>query len=564
MMDNYAIADQFSLLGKLMDMHGENSFNAKRNGSIAFAIEKLPEQLSTMTEKEMAALPTVGATTAKKVWEILQTGELKDLRERLDKTPPGVVEMLNIKGIGPKKIATIWKEMEIETIGELLYACEENRLTRFKGFGEKTQTGVKESIHFYQRSQGNFLYQQVEELAASCLQFLQAQFGATAVRSTGLFRRQMETMDCLEFVVHDTVERTKDKIASANAALTLSETNANDLVYQHESGCKLKLYTCNDEFRDERMFFTSASDEFLVAFKNQFPNVEYSGSETDSDENIFAQASIQFVPPFLREQASIIDKAKANKIPTVIQPNDIKGIIHSHSKWSDGTNSIEEMVKGCIALGLEYLVISDHSKSAFYAQGLSEEQIVKQHVEVDALNKKYAPFRIFKSIECDILGDGSLDYDDDVLQSFDLLITSIHSNLKMSEEKAMQRLIGAIENPYTTILGHMTGRLLLSRNGYPVDHKKIIEACAANTVVIELNAHPVRLDMDWRWIDYALEKGVLISINPDAHNVEGFADVKYGVLAAQKGGLTKANNLSSFSLRELEDYIMEIRNEKGI
>ena len=201
--------------------------------------------------------------------------------------------------------------------------------------------------------------------------------------------------------------------------------------------------------------------------------------------------------------------------------------------------------------GLEYFVLSDHSKSAFYANGLTEERIRAQHAEIDELNVKLTPFKIFKSIESDILNDGSLDYSNDVLSSFDLVIASIHSNLKMKEDKAMMRLIKAIENPFTTILGHPTGRLLLSRNGYPVDHKKIIDACAANNVVIELNANPSRLDIDWRWIDYCLEKNVLISIDPDAHSIEGFNDTRYGVLAAQKAGVTRRNNLSSYSLDEV-------------
>ncbi len=213
------------------------------------------------------------------------------------------------------------------------------------------------------------------------------------------------------------------------------------------------------------------------------------------------------------------------------------------------------MAKAAIAKGFEYLVISDHSKSAFYASGLSEEKIKEQHKYVDELNSKFAPFKIFKSIESDILNDGSLDYSDTVLSTFDLVIASVHSNLKMPEEKAMMRLIKAIENPYTSILGHMTGRLLLSRKGYPVDHKKIVDACAANNVVIELNAHPNRLDIDWRHIEYALEKNVLISIDPDAHFIEGFDDIRYGVLVAQKAMVQKENNLSSFSLPQFEAFL---------
>jgi DNA polymerase (family 10) len=215
------------------------------------------------------------------------------------------------------------------------------------------------------------------------------------------------------------------------------------------------------------------------------------------------------------------------------------------------------MAKECIRLGHEYLVLSDHSKAAAYANGLSEERIREQHRHIDELNSRLAPFRIFKSIECDILNDGNMDYTDEILASFDLVIASVHSNLKMTREKAMTRLLKAIANPYVAILGHMTGRLLLSRKGYPVDHEAIIDACAANKVVIELNAHPRRLDIDWEWIPRAIEKNVLISINPDAHYLEGFKDVHYGVLAAQKGGLSKKHNLSSFSLKEFEKYLAD-------
>ncbi|HVF95977.1 MAG TPA: PHP domain-containing protein, partial [Flavisolibacter sp.] len=234
------------------------------------------------------------------------------------------------------------------------------------------------------------------------------------------------------------------------------------------------------------------------------------------------------------------------------------------SNWSDGAYTIEQMAEELIRLGFEYLVISDHSKSAGYAGGLNEERIKAQHNYIDDLNKKFAPFKIFKSIECDILGDGNLDYDHATLASFDLVITSIHSNLDMEEDKAMMRLLGAITNPYTTILGHLTGRLLLKRKGYPVDHKAIIDACAENNVVIEINASPYRLDIDWRWIDYAMEKGLLLSINPDAHALNEFHYIKYGTLVAQKGGLLRSRNLSSFSLPEFERFLTDTRKKKGL
>ena len=227
-------------------------------------------------------------------------------------------------------------------------------------------------------------------------------------------------------------------------------------------------------------------------------------------------------------------------------------------------NTIEEMAKAAIAMGLEYLVISDHSKTAVYANGLTEERLKAQHAEIDELNEKLNPFKIFKSIESDILNDGSLDYSDAILSGFDIVIASVHSNLKMNEEKAMMRLLNAVQNPFTSILRHCTGRLLLSRAGYPVDHKNLIDACAAHNVVIELNAHPRRLDLDWRFVDYCIEKNVLISIDPDAHSTDAFRHIKYGVLAAQKAGLTAMQNLSSYSLSQFEAFVKTQQAKRNI
>jgi DNA polymerase (family 10) len=303
---------------------------------------------------------------------------------------------------------------------------------------------------------------------------------------------------------------------------------------------------------NQSFFEKNCSAEFLEEWVIKFPFTETYTSEKE----IFETNKVAFIHPYLRETKEIIERAKQHDLPFIITDSDITAVIHSHSKWSDGVNSIEEMALAAKQKGLQYLVISDHSKTAFYANGLTEERLIAQHKEIDELNKKLAPFKIFKSIESDILNDGSLDYSNEVLATFDIVIASVHSNLKMKEDKAMMRLINAIENPFTNILGHPTGRLLLSRNGYPIDHKKVIDACAANNVVIELNAHPKRLDIDWRWIHYCLEKNVLISIDPDAHSIEGYKDIHYGVLAAQKAGVTKANNLSSYSLQQFEDFLV--------
>lgn len=553
-MDNYTIAENFSLLSKLMDIHGDNSFKSKTYGAAAFNIEKLPMQLAGTSREKLFTIKGIGESTGKKVIELLETGKLEILNDYIGNTPPGVIEMLHIKGLGPKKINTIWKTMEIDSLGELLYACNENRLTRFKGFGEATQKKIQEGIEFYFSNLGNFLYAELEELFPQIDNYLKKLFSPGKVHVTGKYRRQELIIEELEFVVLEANETIKPKFQTAQPPELTEETD-NSIQYKLRNGLRLRLFTGGTNMAEE-LFRTTGSSGFLKAFSETYTSFDFSTSAAgEPDSSVFKQLNLPFIPPSLREDAAIIEMAKNNQLPVLVQPQDIRSIIHSHSNWSDGVNNIEEMAEECIRRKLEYLVISDHSKTAGYANGLKEDRIAEQHRQIDELNRKLSPFRIFKSIESDILGDGSLDYTNDILQTFDLVIASVHSNLGMTEEKANQRLLKAIENPYTRILGHMTGRLLLSRNGYPVNHKLIIEACAANNVVIEINAHPRRLDMDWRWIDYALSKNVLLSINPDAHALDGFDDVKWGVLAAQKGGLTKENNLSSFSLQQFTGWL---------
>jgi DNA polymerase (family X) len=557
MVDNYTIADQFSLLSKLMDIHGENEFKSKSYSVAAFTIEKLTTPVVEIEAAQLPAIKGIGQSAAKKIVEIKETGRLAALDDLVQKTPPGVMELLNIKGLGPKKIATIWKEMNIESVGELLYACNENRLLLYKGFGEKTQKNVQASIEFYMRNQGSHLYADTETYALAIDRKLKDQFPGKKFELTGQFRRQSEIIDRLEWV---TTASSEELLTFLGAnAYTTQETLADFVSVTGAENVLLKFYTSSESNFYQTLFNTSCSEEFAGGVQ-ALPGWNTNGAFA-SEEDIFSAIGIPYVAPALREQAKVL---KNNNGAALIQPNDIKGIIHSHSDWSDGLHSVEVMARACIEKGYEYLVISDHSKAAAYAKGLSEERIREQHRYIDELNAKLAPFRIFKSIECDILGDGSMDYSNNVLSTFDLVIASIHSNLQMNEEKAMMRLLNAIRNPYTTILGHMTGRLLLSRPGYPVDHVTVIEACVENKVVIELNAHPRRLDIDWRWIDIALEKGALISVDPDAHSTEGYEDCRYGVLAAQKGGLTPDKNLSSFSLAAFEKFLAERKAAKGI
>ncbi|MBK8951864.1 MAG: DNA polymerase/3'-5' exonuclease PolX [Chitinophagaceae bacterium] len=552
-MDNNAIADNFSMLARLIDIHGDNSFKSKTYAAAAFTIEKLTVQLANTPREKLFSIKGIGESTGKKVVELLETGKLEILDEYIKNTPPGVIEMLNIKGLGPKKINTIWKVMEIDSLGELLYACNENRLTRFKGFGETTQKNIPQGIEFYFSNQGYFLYAELEEIFPQVENYLKRIFTSEKVHITGKYRRQELVIEELEFVVLESNAVIKPKFQTAQPPELIHETE-NSIQYKLKNGLKLHLYTGGNNMAAE-LFRTTGNSDFLTAFTEAFPDLSFNSLKGESDKAVFEILDMPFIPPCLREEKAIIDKAQKGQLPALIQPEDIRSVIHSHSNWSDGANSIGEMAEECIRKGLEYLVISDHSKTAAYANGLKEDRIAEQHKYIDVINNKLSPFKVFKSIESDILNDGSLDYSENVLKTFDLVIASVHSNLGMTEEKANQRLLKAIENPYTRILGHMTGRLLLSRNGYPVNHKLIIDACAANNVVVEINAHPRRLDMDWRWVDYALQKGLLLSINPDAHSTDGFHDVKYGVLAAQKGGLTKEHNLSSFSLQQFTKWL---------
>jgi DNA polymerase (family 10) len=550
-MTNYEIADQLSFLSKLMDLHGENSFRAKSYSIAAFYLEKFEKEVADMEDAALFSQKGIGESMGRHIRELQTTGKLQALEEILARTPQGVLEIMQIKGLGPKKVAVIWKEMGIESVGELEYACNENRLVTYKGFGAKTQEAVLQNIQFIRNNAGFHLWAEVQALANTLVNGLRRVNPGKLFSLSGAYRRQLPTLECIDIVTDASIDILKQQFG-VTPGVQIEESNEL-LQVQAPNQPKIVVHVVATEKFYKTLFITSASEEFLNAF-----NAQYKIPDTvTSEEEIFTANKLAFIHPAQRETAGILQQAAANSLTQLIQPSDIKSIIHCHSNWSDGINTLADMAKAAIDKGFEYLVISDHSQSAYYANGLTPERIAKQHAEIDALNAKLAPFKIFKSIESDILGDGNLDYAPEVLKTFDLVIASVHSNLKMTQEKAMDRVLTAIRNPYTSILGHPTGRLLLSREGYPLDHKVIIEECVKHNVVIEINAHPRRLDLDWTWVEYALEKGALLSIDPDAHVIDGYDDVYYGVMAAQKGGLTTKHNLSSFDLADFERFLQQ-------
>lgn len=558
-MENKTIARSFRLLSQLMELHNENSFKIKTVANAALKIDKLPFAIQTKTLEEIEKIDGLGKSTSAKVWELLQTGTMTDLQNILAVTPEGIVEMLSIKGIGPKKILIIWKDLGIENIGELYYACNENRLIEAKGFGLKTQEEIKKVIEFKMAAEGKFLYAHsenlVNSLSAELVIWLTELEENPSFAVAGAYRRYCEIIEELDFVIG--VNNPEAVTAKITLIPNLSFELKNDGQFEAMSpfGLKIRLHIFNKADFALNLFKLTGNEAHVEAVLKLAGEGPFA-----AEQNIYEKAGLAFIEPELREGLNEIELAQKNQLPALITYKNLKGSLHNHSTWSDGVHTLEQMAVYCKDnLQLEYLGMCDHSKSAFYANGLNEQRIYAQHQEIDALNARLAPFKIFKGIESDILNDGSLDYSDEILRTFDFVVASVHSNLRMDEEKATARLIKAIENPYTTILGHPTGRLLLSRKGYPIDYMKVIDACAANKVVIEINANPLRLDLDWRLHRYALEKGVLLSVNPDAHRMEGFRDMHYGVYIGRKGGLEAAQCLNAFTLAEITAYFNSVK-----
>ena len=551
-MNNKTIARSLRLLSQLMELHQENAFKVKSMATAAYTIDKLPFQVSAKELSELESIRGVGKSTAARVWELLQTGHLQELESLLEQTPPGIVEIMSVKGLGPKKVLVIWKELEIENLGELLYACNENRLIEAKGFGLKTQEEIKKAIEFKMASQGRFLYAHIEEKAEALISQLRQIFPSVQVSAVGAYRRRCEIVDLLEILVGGVPDAETRPALNGLEGMIMLESAEDSLSFEAENGLRSVIYFCTPEnFVQQLLVRTGTEDHVRLVSRRMPESVLPVTSETDW----YNRAGLPFIEPELREGLFELKLADEQRLPALLRFEDLKGSLHNHSTWSDGMNTIEEMALFCRdQLGLQYLGITDHSKTAYYARGLNEERILSQHQEIEELKKRLAPFRIFKGIESDILFDGSLDYSESVLASFDFIVASVHSVFRMTEEKATSRIIAAIENPYTTILGHPSGRMLLTRNGYPLDYTKIIDACAANGVVIEINSNPLRLDLDWRHHQYALEKGVMLSVNPDAHSVNGLSDMRYGVLAARKGGVPADKCLNTFSADALSTF----------
>ncbi len=559
-MTNKEIARLLKLTATLLELHGENQFKIRIYTNAVINIEKQEDSLFEKSKEELEALEGIGKGLAQSLIEIQETESFAQLNELLDSTPVGVIEMLELKGIGPKKIKVVWEVLNIESIDQLYEACKLGQLAKLKGFGSKTQETILQNLEYLISQRGKVLYAEAEPLANQLLMKLKKNYPSLKVEITGEMRRKMDVVEQVEIIINtidsNQIKKALDNEESIEIVNSLSGPFSLRGKFLSINLKWLIRFSKPSEFYTKLMLSTG-SGKHLRGIAKDDNNLQQYLLDNDiiDEEAAYSKLGYTFVEPEMREGTFEIELAKENKLPDLLKLEYLKGPFHNHSKYSDGQNTILQLAEYCIDQGYEYLGLSDHSKSAFYANGLQEYHIKKQHEEIDELNKQLAPFKIFKGIESDILNDGSLDYDTDVLSSFDFIVASVHSNLNMGKEKATQRLLKAIVNPFTTFLGHPTGRLLLRRKGYAIDHKKIIDACALHNVIIEINANPWRLDLDWRWVNYAIDQEVVLSINPDAHEIKGFNHMKFGVFMGRKGGLTIEKTFNAWSLESVNNYL---------
>jgi DNA polymerase (family 10) len=545
MPSNMEISRLFSLYAELLLLHKKDQRLAALLSGASYRLRNITESITQLSHEDL--LKQFREEIVKIITEIKQSGTAQALEELIELTPQGLFEMMRIKGLGGKKLSVLWNVAGIDSLEALLDACKKNKVAAITGFGVKTQENIIKQIEAYHAHENHFHYATVAEIAMALIKTLQQIFKTQLVSLCGEVRRQTLTIERIEIIAAIPAKEFDAKVV--RRIMVIKSSNKEQTQAHTLDEIPVTIYhTTKTKFYFEQFLKTGSENhvkKVCAKLKQQ--------SNYTSEQSIYKAANLPYIAPEMREDVAEWNFNK--NISQLITVEDIKGVVHNHTTWSDGIDSLNDFVSACKKRKYEYVVISDHSKNAHYAGGLKEEKVLKQMNEIDKLNKKLSPFKIFKSIECDILVSGELDYNEDLLKQFDLVIVSVHQQLKMNEQKATARLIKAIENPYTTILGHATGRQLLIRPGYPIDFKKVIDACAANDVVIEVNANPYRLDIDWSHIPYALEKGVMISIDPDAHSIHEIDNIQWGVSAARKGGLTKDMTWNAMELKKIEEWI---------
>lgn len=544
MADRKEIINLLHNIADLLEFKGENPFkvNAFRNG--ANVIRKLGVQFDLyLKEKRLGEVKGIGKGLQSVIYDYAEKGESTELKTLLADIPESILELFAIHGLGPKKIKVLYDQLGIKSLGELEYACKENRIALLKGFGKTTQEKILAELEKKKYFSKYVLLNQADKIAKEIEAELLSIKAVKQISRTGELRRTREIISEIEFVV--LID--KEKPFTEHFEIINKEENKILIKTNYQIPVSFNV-TKDTEAFEKKLFITTGSKEFLT--KCGFDFVKLKGK---NENEFFKSMKMEYVIPEMREEEyfSLKDKLRKN---SDLQFDKMQGLLHFHTTYSDGRDTIESMISKAKELGFKYAAVCDHSKSAFYANGLNEERILEQKKLLKIYSEENH-FTVFQGIESDILTDGSLDYSDDFLKNIDFVVASVHSQFNLSESDMTKRIIRAIENPFTDLLGHMTGRLLLSRDSYKCDVKKIIDACAANDVAIEINSNPRRLDLDWRWIYYARNKGCKFSINADAHSTEDLYYTNYGISIARKGGIQTSEVINCFSVDEFKKFL---------
>ena len=576
-MDKKQIGTILDEMGTLFELKGENPFKCRAFHNAARVVEALTADVAALVETgEIRSVKGIGEHLAKVIGNLVQTGTSEEYESVKASLPEGLLQMLRIPGLGPKRIKILYEKLKIKSIGELKNACESHRLARLDGFGEKTEENILKGIELIAKSSDKHLYPYARASADRILEVISGLSEVKRCEVAGSLRRKKEIIGDIDIVVSAS-EKSRKKIfdvfvghPDVQSIIARGDTKSSVIL---KSGINCDLRIVEDrEFPFALNYFTG-SKEHNVEMRSRARKYGWSLNEyaftaiegekkrgptlprCKSEEEIYKALDLAYVPPELRENMGEIERAEKGALPKLIQDKDIRGTFHCHTNYSDGANSLEEMAEAARNLGWNYLGIADHSKVAAYAGGLSEAKAKQQQKEIDKLNARLKDFHLFKGTEVDILSDGMLDYSDKLLATFDYVVIAIHSKFKMTEAEATKRMIKALKNKYVTCIGHPTGRLLLSRDGYPINMIEVINAASDYGKGIEINAHPFRLDLDWRFVKFAKEKKVPIFINPDAHNTEGLKDVSYGVGIARKGWLEAKDVVNAWDLKKVTNYL---------
>lgn len=580
MIDRAEVADKLEEIGLLLELLGENPFKTRAYGNAARIVRGLDRDLGDLVARgELSGIKGIGPALVEKISTLLSTGRLPYLEGLRSKLPAEMLEWLKVPGLGPKKARVIHVTLGIASLVELEQAAKDGKLRDLPGFGEATEKKILAGIARIREHAGRFLRPVILEEAQRLIALLRATGSVGRIEVAGSARRGAETSKDI-----DIVATAKDAapviqaFAEGEGVLEVVGKGPTKCSVRLASGPNADLRVIPEESYPFALMYFTGSKAHNVALRQRAQSMglklnEYglireadgSAIACADEAAIYAALGLPFIPAELREDRGEIEVALSGSLPDLIVASDLKGILHAHSTWSDGIHSIAEMAEAARALGMTYLGLSDHSRSAAYAGGMSIERVKEQHAEIDAVNAKLGgAFRVLKGIEVDILADGELDYPDEVLRTFDLVIASVHSRFNLTAEEQTRRMIRAIESGFVDIIGHPTGRLLLTRDPYPLDLFAVIGAAAEAGVAVEINAHPQRLDLDPTGLRHGLARGMKTAIDPDSHETGGLTDIRYGIDTARRGWCTAKDVLNALPLADLLVWLTRRRERAAV